>query len=75
MSTQCKHKQLFPSVASTSRRKRAVGEMPSKKLLMKREGENEGPVLGSVFILAELEWSLQRKGGSALHLEKVTGQE
>lgn len=54
MSTQCKHKQLFPSVVSTSRRKQAVGEMPSKRLLIKRKRGSEGPVLGSVFILAEL---------------------
>lgn len=75
MSTQCKHEQLFPSVASTSRRKQAVGEMLSKKLLMKREGESEGPIPGSVLILAELQQSPQRKGDSALHLEKFTGRE
>jgi len=45
MSTLCKHEQLFPSVASTSRRKGVVGEMPSKKPLMKREGESEVPIL------------------------------
>lgn len=43
------------------RRKAAAGKMPSKKLLMKRKGESEGPVLGSIFILAELQQSLQRK--------------
>lgn len=36
------------------RRKAAAGEMPSKKLLMKKKGESEGPVPGSIFILAEL---------------------
>lgn len=36
------------------RRRTAARETPSKRLLMKRRGESEGPVLGSIFILAEL---------------------
>lgn len=55
------------SIGYQQQRRKAAGEMPSKKLLMKKKGESEGPVLRFIFIVAFKEKE------TALHQENISG--
>lgn len=59
MSTQCKHKQLLPAVSSTSRRKWAVGEVPSKKL--QRKGRKKVKILWLDQFSCCLNWVFKKR--------------
>ena len=70
MSTQCKHKQLLPAVSSTSRRKWAVGEMPSNKL--QRKGRRKVKILWLNQFSCCLNWVFKKRR-LCLPPRKVTG--